>query len=244
MAIYRIAELNIKINPKSDYLEKLLSDYLIKSDIYDFEVNINESEIQHEAEIAQTQAQEQSNQYISEAMCESVAVFRKICKEILLNYNGFMLHSAAIRYNGKAYLFTAPSGTGKTTHIKLWKKYLKDKVQIINGDKPLLRYLNREINVYGTPWQGKENYGSNIKAPLGGIFLLERSIKNSVKKTPTKNIIPFLLTQTLRYQSQEQIENLFSIIEKIVINIPVYTLKCNMNISAVKTAMSVIENSH
>lgn len=242
MAVYRIAELNIKINPKSNYLEKLLSDYLIKSDIYDFEVNINKSEIRHEAKIAQ--AQKQSDEYISEAICESAAVFRKICKEILLNYDGFMLHSAAIKYNGKAYLFTAPSGTGKTTHIKLWKKHLKDKVEIINGDKPLLRYVNGEINVYGTPWQGKENYGNNIKAPLGGIFLLERGIENSVEETSAKNIIPFLLTQTLRYQSQKQIEKLFNIIEKIVITVPAYTLKCNMNISAVKTAMSVIENSH
>lgn len=242
MAVYRIAELNIKINPKSNYLKKLLSNYLIQNNNYDFEVNINENEIRYEAETAQ--AQGQGNKYISDAICESAAVFRKICKEILLNYNGFMLHSAALRYNGKAYLFTAPSGTGKTTHIMLWKKYLKDKVEIINGDKPLLRYVNGKINVYGTPWQGKENYGNNINAPLGGIFLLQRDIENSVEKASAKNIIPFLLTQTLRYQGQEQIKNLFNIIEKIMLNVPVYTLKCNMDISAVETVMGAIENSN
>lgn len=240
MAVYRIAELNIKTTPKSDYLKKLMSDYLVESDCYDFEVNITQDEICYEAEIAKLQ--EQNSEYITEAMCESTALFRKICKEILSNYNGILLHSAALKYNGKAYLFTAPSGTGKTTHIRLWKEYLKDRVEVINGDKPILRYVNGKINVYGTPWQGKENYGNNIQAPLGGIFLLERCAKNSVEKAPIKNVIPFLLNQTLRYQSKEQIEKLFNFIEQILMDVPVYTLKCNMDISAAETAVKSIEN--
>ncbi|MEE0859673.1 MAG: hypothetical protein U0M12_09465 [Acutalibacteraceae bacterium] len=235
MSVYSIAEINIKITTNNNYVTKKLKPYLSTNSEYAFAVEATKDDILYEKSIAE--------EYNAD-MCEFIAIFRKICRKLLTDYNGILMHSASILYKGKGYIFTAPSGTGKTTHIRLWKKYFGDKVEFINGDKPVLRNINSKIYVYGTPWQGKEDYGNNIKAPLAGIFLLQRGKENSVEKATAKESISFLLAQTLRYQGQNEVEKLLAFIENIVVNIPVYKLKCNMEMSAVETAVSVIEENN
>lgn len=232
MAIYRIADMKIKYETNSNYILQRLRPYIIEDKEYDYEVIVSEDDINYEQSLTDD---------IGINMLESSALFRYICKNVLESYNGIFLHCAALKYNGKAYLFTAPSGTGKTTHIRLWMKNLGDRVEIINGDKPILRKKGDDIIVYGTPWQGKENYGSNISATLGGIFLLNRGTENSVEKATVKDSISFLLSQTLRPYEKENMIKLFEMIECIVKNIPIYHLKCNMENQAVQTALSVIE---
>ena len=126
MPIYKIANINIKINPRSQYLTTLLKDYETDENDFDFTVTVTENDIINEKEIAPN---------FPDFLYESSATLRKISKEIFNNYNGVLFHSVAIEYRGKAYIFTAKSGTGKTTHIMLWKKCLGDKVKIINGDR-------------------------------------------------------------------------------------------------------------
>lgn len=230
--VYNIAEINIKVTTNSNYITEKLKPYITNNSEYDFEVEARENDILYEKSLAE--------EYNAD-MCEFIAIFRKICRKLLTDYNGILLHSASILYNGKGYLFTAPSGTGKTTHIRLWKKYFGNKIEFINGDKPVLRNKDGQIYVYGTPWQGKEDYGNNINAPLAGIFLLQRGKENSVERASVREAIPFLLAQTLRYQSENEVEKLLTFIENIVVNIPVYKLSCNMELSAVETAVSVID---
>ena len=242
MSVYRIAELNIDIQPQSMYVKEQLSDFEVVGKA-DFAVRLTKEDIRNEMLIYQRNSDSlQSN--ISLALCESLAIYRKICKKITLDYNGILMHGAVIRYKDKAYMFTAPSGTGKTTHIRLWKKYFGDKVEIINGDKPILRQKNGLITVYGTPWNGKENYGSNSCAVLDGIFLLKRSKINSVKKCDSKIALPFLLSQTLRYEDEKSVTNLLDFIDKILRTINIYILECNMELSAVETSLSAIDKNY
>lgn len=232
MSVYRIADLNISIEPKSEYFKQQIEPYEVNCADVDFSVSVNQNEIDYEISIGE---------FSDYGICESLAVFRKICKKILYEYNGILFHSAVIVYKEKAYIFTAKSGTGKTTHIRLWKKLLGDKVKILNGDKPILREKDGQIIAYGTPWQGKENYGCNMQAPLGGVFLLNRGVENSVEKADVKTAIPFMLSQTLRYQDEICVSNLLSFFEKMILTIPIYNLYCNMELSAVETSLSVIE---
>ena len=232
VAIYRIADMNIKIETQSSYILKRLKPYIITYGKCDFEVKASEDDIKYERSLASD---------VSVDMLENTALFRQICKKVLESYDGIFLHCASIKYNGKAYLFTAPSGTGKTTHINLWLKYMGDRVEVINGDKPILRRKENEVIVYGTPWQGKENYGGNINAPLGGIFLLHRAEKNSVEKASAKQALSFLLAQTLRVNQKEDMIKLFEMLEHIIKTTPIYNLNCNMEKHAVETALSVIE---
>ena len=92
------------------------------------------------------------------------------------------MHGAVVAWKNQGYLFTAPSGTGKSTHLALWKKYLGDQAEVINGDKPILKVTEDEVWVYGTPWAGKEQWQVNKKVALKGICFLERGEKNSIQK--------------------------------------------------------------
>lgn len=238
MGIYRIAQLNIKITPQSGYVKKILSDYETESGNVDFEVCVSREDVLYEKELAEKL---EAEAFFSDAMCESTAIYRKICNEILQKYNGTMFHCAAIEYKGKAYLFTAPSGTGKSTHIRLWKKLLGDDVKIINGDKPVIRVHNDEVLVHGTPWRGKEGYGANTSAPLGGVFLLGRGEVNSVEKASVQEAVKTLLSQMYTTRNKNDMQKLLAIIEKIIVTAPVFKLKCNMDISAAETALKAVE---
>lgn len=238
MGIYRIAQLNIKITPQSEYVKKILSDYETESENVDFEVSVSREDVLYEREVAE---KAEAEAYFSEPMCESTAIYRKICNEVLQKHNGTMLHCAAVGYKGKAYIFTAPSGTGKSTHIRLWKKLLGDQVKVINGDKPIVRVHNGEVIVYGTPWRGKEGYGCNTSAPLGGVFLLGRGEVNSVEKAPVQEAVKVLLTQMYTTKNKDDMQKILAIIEKIIVTAPVFRLKCNMDISAAETALSAVE---
>lgn len=232
MAVYRIADINIKYETDSSYLLKILEPFITSHTSFDNEIKLSAEDIENEYKIC---PEENANQL------KGRALLRKICTLLLESYNGMFLHCAAIKYKGKAYLFTAPSGTGKTTHISLWKKHLGDDVQIINGDKPLLRKNGNEIIVYGSPWQGKENYGCNTNAPLGGIFLIHRAKENSIARASVKESLLFLLSQTVRPNEKESLIKLLNILEFTVKNIPVYNLYCNMDKQAMETALSVVE---
>ena len=210
MPIYKIANINIKINPRSQYLTTLLKDYETDENDFDFTVTVTENDIINEKEIAPN---------FPDFLYESSATLRKISKEIFNNYNGVLFHSVAIEYRGKAYIFTAKSGTGKTTHIMLWKKCLGDKVKIINGDKPFIRFINDKSIVFGCPWQGKEN---------------------SVETLPKeKSLFPLLNACDFPKNSIGKIKAM-DFIEKLTKNIPVFLLKCNMDDDACYTALSAI----
>lgn len=242
MPVYRIADLNIKIIPKSEFFENQLRDFKISDEHFDFEVYVTKEDIEAERFISA-----QINNFsgdISLPVCESLAVYRKICRKILSNYNGMLFHSAAVEYKGGAYLFSAPSGTGKTTHIRLWKKLLGDKISVINGDKPILRLVDDKIIVYGTPWKGKENYGSNKNAPLKALFFLKRAKKNSVCKADVKSVLPLIMAQTLRYGDKNNVDRLLFLIEKLISDTDIYILNCNMDISAAETALSAVDSGY
>ena len=89
-----------------------------------------------------------------------------------------MIHSSCISYKGNAILFSADSGTGKSTHTSLWKELYSDDVQFINDDKPIIRIIGDKVYAYGTPWSGKTDLNNNVYAPLCNIVFLQRGAKN------------------------------------------------------------------
>ncbi len=242
MPVYRIADLNIKIIPRSRTFQRQLKDFKVNDDYFDFEVSITREDIKYERLVYAQRNQISSD--VPFSVCESLAVYRHICRKILSDYNGMLLHSAAIEYKGYAYLFSAPSGTGKTTHIRLWKELLGDKALVINGDKPILRLINDKIIVYGTPWKGKENYGSDKNAPLKAVFFLKRAEKNSVCKADVKSVLPLIMAQTLRYGDKDNVDKLLLLIEKIISDTDIYILNCNMDISAAEAAVSAVDSEY
>ncbi|CVI70351.1 hypothetical protein NDGK_01844 [Clostridiales bacterium CHKCI001] len=154
----------------------------------------------------------------------------------LLDHSGMMLHSSAVMVDGRVYLFSAPSGTGKSTHTALWLQYLGERAQIINDDKPAIRVMGDKVYVYGTPWSGKTNQNLNVRGELGGIAVVKRANENQIRRLSNKEAIFALLNQTTRSRKEERIDRLFEVIELLIKTIPIYELSCNMELEAAKVA--------
>lgn len=159
---------------------------------------------------------------------ETLEIYRIICRRIL-KYDAMLMHCAAVEVDNEAYLFTAVSGTGKTTHISLWKKKFGDRCRIINGDKPILRIIDNKFCACGTPWRGKENYGTNAVVPIKAVCILERGKDNEICKIPSHEAISTVITQTLRTNDVEEMSIMLRLADKLLNSVPFYRLKCNMN---------------
>lgn len=156
-----------------------------------YEIIISEDDIIREQG---TMLEDEGQSGFAPEYLETLALLRKVA-EVLPEKDGFLMHGAVIQWKDKAYMFTAPSGTGKTTHIRLWRKYLGQGVSIINGDKPFIRIVDDCVRIYGTPWAGKEGWQNNKNAPLGGICIIERGTECRIRKLNSKEAIPYLLGQ-------------------------------------------------
>ena len=168
-----------------------------------------------------------------------MATGKRFASEIL-KYDGIVLHSSAIAYDNNAYLFSADSGTGKSTHTNLWKKCF-DGAEIINDDKPALRLIDGVFYVYGTPWSGSTPINKNVCIPLKAICFIERSEKNSIERiTNNAEIIRLFLPQTLRQVGEERTQLFFDIMEKLINTVPFYRLKCLPDEDAAKLAYNVM----
>lgn len=154
--------------------------------------------------------------------------------EQLVDFDGLMLHSSCVEYEGKAYLFSARSGTGKSTHTHLWLEYLNG-ARIINDDKPAIRCIDGEFYAYGTPWSGKTDESENVGVPIAGISFLERG-ENEIKRIPGIMALKLFMEQTVRSVKKDTMEKTLDLLGKILTEIPIYRLSCDMTEAAVKTS--------
>lgn len=159
----------------------------------------------------------------------------------LLHYGGFMLHSSAVVMDDGAYLFTADSGTGKSTHTSLWQKaFGEDRVQILNDDKPAIRIAQEGIFACGTPWSGKTDLNVNRIVPLRAIGFLERSQENWIKRRPGGEMVGKIMRQTVRPPVQSEMDALLKYLDKVLTDVPVYSLGVNMDVEAAEMAYEVM----
>ena len=141
----------------------------------------------------------------------------------LLERDAFVMHAAVIAVGDKAYAFTAKSGTGKSTHICLWRKLLGEQVYVVNGDKPALRYIDGKLYAYGTPWCGKDGININMKVPLAGICFLRRGEENIIRRLSEKEAMAYVISQTMRrFKNEQNLDLMLAHVEKLVSEIPVY----------------------
>ena len=154
----------------------------------------------------------------------------------LLRFGGFMLHSSAVVVDGEAYLFSAPSGTGKSTHTALWLELFGGRAQILNDDKPAVMVSGGSVSACGTPWSGKSDLNLNLRVPLRGICVLERSAENFIEPLPLEKSVYALLNQTLRPSDGERMNCLLELIDEVTARIPVWRMGCNISTEAAKMA--------
>ena len=158
----------------------------------------------------------------------------------LLRHNGMMLHSSCVEKDGFAYLFSARSGTGKSTHTHLWLKNLEG-TRIINDDKPALVYDNGKWYACGTPFSGKTDENIDVKIPVRAITFLHRSETNTVKRIPPFQAVSLLLEQTIKPADRNLAENMLELADLLLREIPVFSLGCNLQDDAAIIAYNEIE---
>ena len=169
------------------------------------------------------------------AYLEILSVYRKLAVE-MIRRNTILFHGSAIAVDGQAVLFTAKSGTGKSTHTALWRERFGDRAVMVNDDKPLLRIKDDGVMVCGTPWNGKHRISTNCIVPLKAICILERGEENEICPVSPKEALPMVLQQTHRPNAQELLAQYMKMVNLLVGKVPCYRLKCNMDPEAAKVA--------
>lgn len=172
---------------------------------------------------------------ITDEECEVISTAEEFYYA-LLRFGGFMLHSSAVVMDGEAYLFSAPSGIGKSTHTALWLERFGSRAQILNDDKPAIMADGGNITACGTPWSGKSDLNLNLRVPLRGICVLERSDVNFIEPLPPEKSVFSLLDQTLRPSDGERMGALLELLDAVTSHVPVWRMGCNISTEAAELA--------
>lgn len=166
---------------------------------------------------------------------ETLAVYRKIAEQIL-QYDTFLFHGSVVAVDGEGYLFTAKSGTGKSTHTAFWRQEFGSRAVMVNDDKPLLQVKNGKVWAFGTPWDGKHRLSTNTCVPLKGICILERGAENHIEAISPRQALPMLLQQSHRSHKPEGTVQLLAILDQLTNAVSFYRLHCNLDPSAARVA--------
>ena len=225
---YQFAGICVEITHIYPYFADLAKDYL-GGEMPEFSITVTQADIDLERE----------NEDTLDGYLETLVIYRKLC-ERLVEKNILLFHSAAILVAGKAYLFTAPSGTGKSTHIKLWRKRFGKAVGIINGDKPLISVTPDEIRVWGTPWDGKEHWSANRSAPIAGICQIARGVENEICRVSPGEALSVLFSQTYRPTTEAGMRKNVQLLAEISQRVPFWRLKCNMSTEAAEISYAAM----
>ena len=160
----------------------------------------------------------------------------------LVPFNGMMLHSSAVVMDGYAYLFSAPCGTGKSTHTSLWRTtFGEDRVLMLNDDKPALRLEDGRWYAYGTPWSGKTAQNINMRVPLGGVCVLARGETNEIAPFGGTMAALALMEQTARPTMLEERGSMLELMDKLLTMVPVWKLKCTPTAEAARVSQQAMQ---
>ena len=221
----KLAGIPIGIDARYPYVSDLCHAYLTDQPPV-FTVRATEEELR-----AQQAADPDSHLWY----CESLCLYRKICMR-LPRYDAFLMHAAVVAVDGVAYVFTAPSGVGKTTHMKLWLEQFGSRAKVVNGDKPIFRFMDGVLYAFGTPWMGKERLGDNLMCPVAGICFLEQSPVNEIRALSTREVTGRIFHQMLLPKDQQDFDRFWALVERMLNTVPFYLLRCNRELASAQLA--------
>ena len=236
MRVYRMAERNIGIESLYERVHTRCAAYRTEG-APDFIVGTTPADIDFERVQSAREDQLEGRQPRpwSEEYLEELAIYRKIA-ERMPAYDTFLVHGSAVAVDGWGYLFTAKSGTGKSTHARLWQELLGDRLVYVNDDKPLIRIAPDGAVIYGTPYDGKHHRSSDVAVPLRAVCFLRRGRENSIRACSTRDAFPRLLQQVYTPADQEALRRTLSLLQALTVRVRFYELACNMDPEAARVA--------
>ena len=233
--IYKLFDLYWDIETRYEKTRFFLKDYIYPSEMRaDINIKITDEEIKNE--ILKYPGHD-------EVYHELICIFRHIAKEII-SYDGMFMHSSVVSLDDQGYMFLGKSGVGKTTHAMLWESYFKGRAEIINGDKPIIRFIDNDIFAYGNPWGGKEGKHKNKRVKVKcGCFIVQSNI-NRIRKLTSEECFKLLLNQVVIPNETELKIKFYDLLNKLLTSIPFYILECDISDQAVLTAYNFMRSEN
>ena len=232
---YKIADKVVEVTSIHAEVHKYCADYQTDENV-DYSVTTTQADIDFEREKSAREDEIEGfpTRQFSDSYLEELAVYRKIAEK-MIDYDTILFHGSVVAVDGAGYLFTAKSGTGKSTHTKLWREYFGDKAIIVNDDKPLL-HIADTVTAYGTPYNGKHRLGTNTSVPLKAICILTRAEENHIEPITREQAYTMLLQQVYRPADSILMMKTLTLVDSLADLVKLYRLGCNMDISAAKIA--------
>lgn len=226
--IYKFADIPVEVRNRGKYFYDCCVDYLAENEEPKFLIMATDEDLAYE------QAQDEEFQYLKPYL-EFVALYRQF-SEKALDFGVVLCHGSVVEMDGKAFMFTAPSGTGKSTHARMWRETFGDRVVMINDDKPLLKFTEDGVYAYGTPWDGKHHLSTNKCAKLAGICFLYQAEENCIRKIEAEESVALLMNQIYRPRDVEDLMKTIDYADRLISDVPMYSMGCTISQEAAKMA--------
>ena len=224
----KLADTPVRIQALDPRMRSFLQGYLCGEEPA-FTLRTEQEDIEKERLLGEEdrQREELPPVHWSDAYLETLAIYRKLAEK-LPERDVVLFHGSVIAVDGEAYLFTAKSGTGKSTHTRLWRERFGKRAVMINDDKPLLHIGEAGVTAYGTPWNGKHHLGGNLSAPLKALCILQRDTANHIEPVSPEEAFPMLLQQCYRPETGEGMVKTLELLDRLSRQVKLYRLGCNM----------------
>lgn len=222
----RIADFDIEIFFNHPYLEKYCREYAHDFETADIDLHIDREFVKSELARSPVESNEENYEFM---------LAYRVLADALPTRGAFVLHSAVFDVDGVGVAFAAQSGTGKTTHMLRWKSLLGDRLTVVNGDKPTVRFFEDEPFVpyaYGTPWNGKEHYGCNMRTPLRHLCFIKRGKENRAVPLDRDKAISLIFNQAYMPSLPEQAAATIALIDRLLKSCKIWTIYCNTDETA------------
>ena len=198
----------------------------------EFYVEVTAEDLIHQQELLDQEADQEGlrRRKVTDPFLERTVIQEKIAEKLLVQ-DTLLLHGSTVAVDGQAYLFTAPCGTGKSTHTRLWRELFGSRAVMVNDDKVFLQLRQDGIWACGSPWTGKHGIGNNISVPLKGICFLQRGTENRIQKAMPEKWLPELIHQCFLPE-----ERYTSLVRQLAQRIPLWEMSCTKELQSAAIA--------
>lgn len=234
---YEFAGITVEIDSLYKYIHKMCENYKSDNEAK-LVITITEEDIEKENKVDE----ENKDVVFPPYYLETLAVYRKFL-DYAYKENVFLFHSSSFMIDDSAFILTAPSGTGKSTHARYLSEVYKDRFKIINDDKPLIKYDGKDFWIYGTPWNGKHGLDTNTSCKLKGIFVLYQNKENVIEKLDSSTAFNYIYKQVHKPLIKEATSKILTMLIKMSSQVNTYLLGCTNSIDAAYVSKEKIEEN-
>ena len=229
------------VQPLYESTRAYCADYLTDREP-EFSVAVDRADLVQEQRLLDIEADDEGlkRRKFSDMFLERSVIQRRVA-EVLIGKDTLMLHGSTVAVDGQAYLFTAPCGTGKSTHTRLWREVFGGRAVMVNDDKPFLRITSDGVLACGSPWTGKHGLGSNVSFPMKGICILSRGSENRIRLLAPEDAADFLRSQCFVPEDSERAGRALELLDRLIRMVSLWQMECTKQPEAAITAYQAMK---